>query len=255
VSTFLEDPYVELVHRLALGLEPRDAVSLTRIARRVDVAIDGRATPLSRHGSGRYVLLFDRGVDTPVTLRLIPRDRRYVPRRMTFAIVDEATVLAAEGPPPDDVPSASRAWRPLLFPGAGYDAAGTATGVRGHVARAGGPVRWTRVEATADGHVIGRAHGDDRGEFLLVLGRNVGAIGDLVSPLPVTITVYARDPALVVDAADPLSDLPVEAAAGPGAPTDDVSLGVTLPDNYVQVAQLADHLLTLGRLSSVPIAL
>jgi hypothetical protein len=255
VSAFLQDSSVVLVHRLALGLEPRDAVSLTRIARRVDVAIDGTATPLGRHGSGRYVLLFERGVDTPVTLRLVPRDRRYVPRRVTFAIVDEATVLAGEGPPPNDVPTASRVWRPLLFPGAAYDAAETATGVRGLVTQAGVPVRWTRVEATAGGHVIGRAHGDDRGEFLLVLGRNVGAVGDLVSPLPVTITVYARDPALALAATDPLSDLPVEAAAGPGAATDDVSLGVTLPDHYVQIAQLADHLLTLGRLSSAPIAL
>jgi len=87
-----------------------------------------------------------------------------------------------------------------------------------------------------------------------VLGQNTGAVGDLVSPLAVTITVYARDPAFGQRRDDALADLPVETAAGPGVIPDDVSAGITLPDHYVQIAQLADHQLTLGRLSSVPIA-
>lgn len=273
MNTFVPSIFDEHVDRLALGLEPLDAVSATRIARTVDVALDGppvvppRTPPwpepsaasglltLPRHGSGRFVLLFSVGVDTPVSLRLVPADRRFVPRRMQFAFIDEATVLTAEQAG-TDVPTTSRAWRPLLFPGAGYDVAQTSTGIRGTVTRAGVPVRWTRVEASVAGRVIGRAHGDDRGEFLLVLGPNtdISGTGDLVSPVAVTIDVYARNPPLPRDPVDPLADLPLELAAAPGAATDDVSSGETLPNNYAQVASLVDHPVILGRLSSLPIA-
>jgi hypothetical protein len=271
VNAILPDIFSELVQRLALGLEPRDAISGTRLARPVDIAVDGAPTfdldagpwpeqsavaglrLLTRHGSGRFVLLFDRTVRTPVTLRLVPRDRRYVARRLEVDIVSEAAVLAAEQAQ-NDVPTTHRTWQPLLFPGAGYDLAETATGVRGLVEHAGQPVRWTRVEASVQGQVIGRAHGDDRGEFLLVLGQNTGAVGDLVSPLQVTITVYARNPALAPKRNDGLADLQVETVAAPGVTPDDVSAGIPLPDHYAQIAQLLNHPLTLGRLSSVPIA-
>ena len=271
MSTILPGAFDALAYRLALGLEPRDAITRTRIARRIDVAVDG--TPafdpdlgswpeqspvtglrrLSRHGSGRFVLLFDRNVESPVTIRLVPRERQYVPRRLEVAILDESDVLAAEKAG-TDVPTTDRTWRPLLFPGAGYDVPTAATGVRGAVTHAGEAIRWTRVEATAGGDVIGRAHGDDRGEFLLVLGLNTQAAAELVSPLPVTITVFARDPALDVKKDDALADLPVETAAGPGVTPDDVSTGIDLPVDYAQVAQIPDHPLTLGRLSSLPIA-
>jgi hypothetical protein len=273
VTAILPQIFDERIWRLALGLEPRDAVSRLRIARPVDVAVDGAPTfdvdtapwpeqsavtglrRLTRHGSGRFALVFDPTVRTPLTVRLVPSDRRYIPRRLELAIVSEADVLAAESAG-DDVPTTSRVWRPVLFPGAGYDVAETATGVRGSVTHAGKPVRWTRVEAAAQGQVIGRAHGDDRGEFLLVLGQNTGAgaVSDLTSPLPVTITVFARDPALPLQMQDALADLPVETAAAPGVTPDDVAAGVALPASYVQIAQLVDHPLTLGRLSSVPIA-
>ncbi len=271
MSAVLPGVFDELVQRLAIGLEPRDAVSQTRIARPLDVAVDGApdfdidAPPwpepsavaglprLTRHGSGRFVLFYGPTVRTPVTVRLVPRERRYVPRRLEVDIVSEGQVLAAEALG-NDVPTTSRTWRPLLFPGAGYDLAETATGVRGTVTDAGKPVRWARIEASANGRVIGRAHGDDRGEFLLVLGQNTGAVGDLASPLAVTITVLARNPALPEKENDALADLQVETVAAPGVSPDDVSAGITPPDHYVQVAQLPDHPLTLGRLSSVPIA-
>jgi len=160
-----------------------------------------------------------------------------------------------------DVLAAARAWRPVLFPGAAYDIAATRSGVRGRVTRAGVPVRWTRVEAIVDGHVIGHAHGDDRGEFLLVLGQNTGAVGDLTRMLEVTIDVYGRDAALPVSPTDPLGDLPLEDAAAAGANVDPVSTGITLPGGHVTLPAgyaLAAHLplqtLTLGRLTSLPIA-
>jgi hypothetical protein len=273
MNEFLPSIFDERVYRLALGIEPLDAITAGRIAQPVDVTLDGAPlvspyTPpwpepsaaaglfaLPRHSSGRFVLLFDSKVDTPLSLRLVPADRRYVPRRMTFSFVDEATVLADEAANAD-LPTWSRAWRPLLFPGAAYEVQQTATGVRGTVTSGGAPVRWTRVEASIEGTVIGRAQGDDRGEFLLVLGPNtdVSGTGDLVSPTAVTIDVYARDPALPQDAGDPLADLPLETAAGPSVTPDGVSDGVDLPDHYVQVASLVDHPVILGRLSSLPIA-
>ena len=271
MNVFLPEMFVEHVDRLALGLEPRDAVSRLRPARLVDIAVDGPpqlgADPpawlepnaiagrptLHRHGSGRYVLLFAAHVDTPVDVRLVPRDRRYVPRRLRFAIPAIATVLTAETAG-TDIPTTSRIWGPTLFPGATYDVVDSQTTVRGRVTRGGRPVRWTRVEASADGHVVGRAHGDDRGEFLLVLGQNTGAVGDLQPSLPVTIDVYARDPELPVDPTDPLGDLPLEPAAPAASVPDDVSAGVELPGNYVLVAHLLNQPLTLGRPTSVPIA-
>jgi hypothetical protein len=271
VSTLLPGNFVEIVERLAVGLEPRDAISGTRIARPVDITLDRAPDfrpdapswpeqspveglrPLRRHGSGRYVLVFGRGVEAPVKLRLVPRDRRYVPRRLEVNIIDEAAVLAAEQTA-TDVPTTSRTWQPLLFPGAGYDVSSGATGVRGRITSGGAPVRWTRAEASVSGRVIGRAHGDDRGEFLLVLGENVGATGDLISPLAVTIRIFARNPALAVDRADLLADLEPETVAAPGALNDPVAAGTTLPNNYAQVAQLVAHPLALGRLSSVSIA-
>src|SRR5262249_42186634 len=150
VSTALPGVFDELVQRLAIGLEPRDAVSRTRIARPVDIAIDGQPefdidappwpeqssvaglTRLRRHGSGPFVLLYGPAVRTRVALRLVPRDRRYVPRRIEVDIFSEGLVRAAEEAG-NDIPTASRTWRPLLFPGAGYDLADTATAVRGLV--------------------------------------------------------------------------------------------------------------------------
>jgi hypothetical protein len=278
VNSFLPETFVEHVDRLALGLEPRDAVSRLRPARRVDVALDGppqlgphvRVWPepdaaaglraLARHGSGRHVLLFDGPIDTPIAIRLVPRDRRYVPRRIRFTMPDLQAVLDAEADGAD-VPATGRAWRPVLFPGVAYDIPATRSGVRGRVTRAGAAVRWTRVEAIVDGHVIGHAHGDDRGEFLLVLGQNAGAVGDLTRILEVTIDVYAHDPDLPVSATDPLGDLPLEDAAAAGAAVDHVSSGITLPGGHITLpagyalaADLPLQPLTLGRLTSVPIA-
>ena len=122
----------------------------------------------------------------------------------------------------------------------------TASGIRGSVTRAGAPVRWTRVEAKVGGTVVAHAQGDDRGEFLLVLGPIAGAIGDLVSPLAVSLTIHAPE--------DPLADLPVEDPTDPGVAPEDMLTGVRLPEHYAQIAELPDHPLPLGRLQSVPIS-
>ncbi|MGB7922043.1 MAG: hypothetical protein WCF57_02235, partial [Pyrinomonadaceae bacterium] len=128
--------------------------------------------------------------------------------------------------------------RPALFPGAAYDISETATGLRGRVMRDGKPMRWARVEARLPGSkvLVGRAHGDDRGEFLLLLGTNASPLSDLENPLTIRVTVFGPTVAPVpatpdLPGLDPLWDLPLEIAAAPGAP-DPVSAGETMPANY-----------------------
>jgi len=247
-NEFLPERYDELVHRLALGIEPRDAARALRLARPIDVVLDGsptavanqpgdlsgldRATlglPLvSPRSSGRFVVLFRRGISGSIGLRLHDRLRRYVSRRVSYAIPGDPTVTSP------------RVRRPLLFPGAAYDVSETATGIRGHVTWLASPdetpVRWARITATVDGVVVGRAHGDDRGEFLLLLDPAAGGLEDLRTPLTAVVTVFApHSPPDDADAdaatRDPLWDLPVERLTSLVDP-DDVSTAERLPDGY-----------------------
>jgi hypothetical protein len=260
VNTFLAARFAESVRRLALGLEPIDVYRGGRIAHALDVRVEGlparSAELLSRHSSCLHVLLFGPDVEAPVDVRLLDETRRYVPRRIRFAIVEADDVLAAEeaGAP---VPAASRTWRPALFPGAAYDVSRRATGIRGRVLRGGEPLRWARVEARlpGGGALLGRAHGDDRGEFLLLLGVNPTNLGDLVSPLAIEVVVRAPAAAPVPatpdqPALDPYWDLPLEVAAAPGA-VDPVSTGETLPAGYAAgVVETRPVDVPLGRISS-----
>ncbi|MDQ5821584.1 MAG: hypothetical protein M3540_09095 [Actinomycetota bacterium] len=257
MNTFLPETYVEVVHRLAIGLEPLDSTRPSRIARPLDVAVEGPAGRLARSRSGRYKLVYGPdvatpippAVTTPVEVRFIARDRRYVPRRLRFSISPESAILAAEGAG-GSFPAAQRSWRPRLFPGAAYDVSETATGFRGRVTRGGAPVRWTRVEASVNGSVLGRAHGDDRGEFLLLLGPNLTNLGEL-DPLQVKVTVRAPVPPLPVDPNDALADLRVEPTSGPGLVTVDVLTGVQPPPAYAVLTERPGVAVRFGRIASL----
>jgi hypothetical protein len=257
VNTFLPDSVVEFVHRLAVGLEPLDSTRPSRIARPLEVAVESPAGRLARSSSGRYKLVYGPDVAVPVApavttrvdVRFVPWDRRYVPRRMGFTIVGEPAILAAEAAG-GSVPAAQRSWRPRLFPGAAYDVSETATGFRGRVTRGGKPVRWTRVHASFGGKVLGRAHGDDRGEFLLLLGPNLANVGDL-DPLQVKITVLALAPPVAVDSDDPLADLKLEPTSGPGIVTGDVLTGVQPPPGYALLTERAAVSVRFGRITSL----
>jgi hypothetical protein len=245
-NVFLPTRYDEVIHRLGLGIEPLDAARALWPVRRVDVVLDGlptetrdapddlsgldRAvtglTPLFRNPTGRFVLLHDPDLDTTLDIRISDRRRRFVPRRLSYKVP-----AAAEA-------TAGRIKRPRLFPAAAYDISDTATGLRGRVtwdsAADAEPVRWARVEATLDGQVVGRAHGDDRGEFLLLLEPAAGGVGELSPPLIVQVTVFApaappTPPSAEVEEHDPLWDLPLEADGLPGDPDD---TGATLPAGY-----------------------
>jgi hypothetical protein len=235
----------ERVDRLILGIEPTDAQRGTRIAHPIDVVLDKRsfspAPPfgeawlgfgdpigarrvIARHHSCRHALVFPPDVTSPIAIRMYDRARRFVPRRISYPVPAN---IAVASPP-------SRVRRPALFPGAAYDVAQTATGIRGRVtwrqpAANEVPARWVRVEARAGGQVVGRAHGDDRGEFVLLLRPEAGGLGDLPSPLVAQVTVFGPPAAVAVAPDDPLSDLPVETLA---ADPDVISPGEAMPAGY-----------------------
>lgn len=224
-------PYAELSHRLALGVEPIDAGLGTRVAEPLCILLDGVPFPkppwgqtpsahwfeyasalrgLSRHGSSLHVLLGGPAVESPVHIRIFDRARLYAPRR-----------LAIELPPPQGVAMV----KPRLYPGAAYPVSARATGLRGRALRSATsePVRWARVAAFLPGTdtVVGRAHGDDRGEFLLILGSEALGIAAIVDPIPLEIRIYGPATAPTpgspsLPAQDPLWDLPLEDASVPG---------------------------------------
>lgn len=257
MNTFFPESVVETVHRLAVGLEPLDSTRPSRIARPLEVAVEKPQSRLVRSHSGRYKLVYGPEVPQPVPpavtpqvdVRFVPRDRRYVPRRLSFSIATETAVRAVETAG-GSVPAAQRSWRPRLFPGAAYDVSETATGFRGRVTRAGVPVRWTRVDASLNGKVLGLAHGDDRGEFLLLLGPNTANLGEL-DPLQVKLTVLALAPPVPVDKDDPLADLTLEPTSGPGIVTADVLTGVQPPPGYALLTQRAGVPVRFGRITSL----
>jgi hypothetical protein len=101
-------------------------------------------------------------------------------------------------------------------------------------------MRWVRVEASrADAAIVGRAHGDDRGEFLLLLESAAVSGADLDLPVTLSVAVFgpdaAPDPAAdPASRADPFWDLPLEEAALAGA--DAVLAGTARPGGYRQGA-------------------
>lgn len=271
----LPAPYVEMGQRLALGIELIDAPLGARVARPVSVAIDGVPVPLplarspyrafgfevgdvlprvDRHDSCVHALVYRTGLyrlkHTTVTLRVTCPARRYVPRRLQFRLVDPAL---PEPPLPDpdqatlEAMRAGRWRRVALFPGAAYDAGSAPTGLRGRVRRGSAPLRWARVEARpalrggGRGPVIGRAQGDDRGEFLLILGAIPGsALASLTVDVEVSVFAWPADPpaTALLKEQDPLWDLPVEPPIAPVDPAvppplaDAVALGTVVPAEY-----------------------
>jgi hypothetical protein len=215
--------FAENVKRLALGLEPIDSGRGGRIPHPVQVIPPGKLmglpTPqVDSHDSCLHALLYQPGVAGTINYR-------------------------------------SRVRRPVLFPGAAYDAVSLSTGLRGRVTRAGGSVvRWSRVEARRNGGdtIIARAHGDDRGEFLLLLPPEASQGPDLVDPVSIRIDVFGPAAAPVppspgLPELDPFWDLPTEIAASldPNNPSADLtSAGTTLPPGYSA---------TVSRVAAIPL--
>jgi hypothetical protein len=250
VNEVLPLSYAESVRRLALGLEPLDALRGGRVGHpvRVDLAGDpdfeprgsrepyrhavpagGPRPALSRHDSCLHALLYHPALAGQAEFVVYDHGRRYVPRRLRVPLAP-----AGEA---DARPAGHRVRRPALFPGAAYDADATATGLRGRVLRSGAPMAWARVEARmpASNALVGRAHGDDRGEFLLLLWPGAAPFGDSADPLEVRVVVYGPAVASPIASVPPgkvsFASLPVEEVPVPGQ-ADPVSTGEALPTGY-----------------------
>src|SRR4051794_8826189 len=136
MNEMLASRYSEVVHRLAAGIEPIDAIRGGRAGAAARVSLEypralAGARPLA-HAGGRWSIRYVPGLPDHVDVLIEDPARRFVPRRLRLPIVDEATVRAHDTA--GDVISASqRTWRPALFPGAAYRVAASATGIRGRV--------------------------------------------------------------------------------------------------------------------------
>lgn len=239
MNQFVDPRYLENIYRLAIGFQPTDALRLQRIFRPVEMTVEqppkaGKKPVILRHSSCLHALLYYPALVNQVNVRIQEDLRQFVPRRFAVPLHTLATA--------DSFPFTDRVRRPFMFPGAAFDIDSCATGIRGRVLRDGLPMRWARIQAvlSSSGQVVGRAHGDDRGEFLLVIGADAIPIGDLVNPLTLQVTVFGPavmpvPPTPDASSIDPLWDLPVEALPPPGAP-DTVSTGETLPATYTATA-------------------
>lgn len=266
MNEFLPSRYVEIIHRLALGIEPIDAHYRRRLSYPIQLRYDAEQLdlprpPIDRHLSNLFSLRYQPGVTTPIDVRAFdladphydPKydRRRIVPRRLRIPILSRSDVEAQEQI--DRLQFRRRIRRPLFFPGAAYEASLTATALRGRVLRNNRPMRWARVVARLAGQplVVGRAHGDDRGEFFLLI--NANAVTGSTLPDPLNIDVSVNGPTVVPapnppnqPEFDPLWDLPLETLAAPGAAADPVATGENLPLNYgATTAQTITF--TLGR--------
>jgi hypothetical protein len=254
--------------RLLVGIEPRDAIRQCRLTHRVDIHVERQRytqpfagpalTPqelgwlrslrdarrplhrewprLTRHPSGRHAMI---AIGTPppdLELRLFEDRRVFVPRRV------QARLDA--GPPLDDVPIVRRSRTPWLWPGAAYPVLERATGLRGRVlvgpAGTQRPVRWARIVArpVAGGAPFAWAHGDDRGDFLLILPPEALGLAAGLPALTLTVEAFGRladppaPPPQAVRDADPWWDIPLETLALPGVLPDQVAEGRAVPPDF-----------------------
>jgi hypothetical protein len=249
-----------LGHRLAIGVQCIDALTgrPADTPLKVRIATLGPLTAdfeLEGKGGGRYALrdagklarLWDRttqpGAVLPRTIDLRVHEassggegaapHRYMPRRVTLALTETpppAPPVPGFRPRPLAAPANGFVVR--LWPGPAYPFDGGGTVVRGCVRRGANVetaprVRWPRVIATKGARVVGVAHGDERGEYTLLVRYPAGLISPLApaaADAQVTLTAYGRsaapahsvpfddlaaEPAAVAAAdADPIADLP-----------------------------------------------
>lgn len=171
--------------------------------------------------------------------------RQYVPRRL--ALLPQQN----DGEPPANISNIRQAW---LWPGANYPLGANTTAIRGRVLKGATlatatSVPWARVVVTLPANIatpadfdnetkVGWGHGDDRGEFLVVLGVDAVPGGaTLPASLPLRVWVFLPPATTSFDAAAPLDSLPLE-YAGPDA-INDALRGITPPADYVRQAAIS----------------
>lgn len=259
MSPFVGAAYAERIHTLALGVELIDAQRGGRVGTPMEVMFDGLPLPvprarrakhvvgfqqstdilerLPRHVTCQHVLLDRPGLKPTHAFRFVDRTRRFVPRLLEVSLAARPVFL-----------------RPWFFPGAAYALSERSTGLRGRVVAGADhtPVRWTRVVARRGPTVVGRARGDDRGEFLLLIHSEAGTIGPLVNPLNLDVTIHAPPPPAAPAPADrpsfdPYWDLPLEPTTteadirGEVVPAGWASQSRTIPFRLSRLLSLKDN--------------
>jgi len=243
--------HADVLHRLALAIDCRDSVTHQRVTTEVRIGREvPRAVLSPRHDRawpcrdliaravGRALIMLDLRAPTKVRLRIADPRRRYVARRFDLPLWTLSEILDHEsaGSP---VPAASRLLSPWLLPGSGAALSRGTTIVRGRVVLGTDPVRWPRITARGPGQqAVGWAHGDERGEFVLVIEDTGTLPPPAPTQLPVQLFATARIPS-TPDPFDPYADLTIEplprsaAPPGPGDLANDVLRGRTTPADHV----------------------
>jgi hypothetical protein len=271
----------DILHRLALGVEPRNAVTenptggAVRVGQEVpphlrprparfetywpclDFETNGTARFKLRHAIGGPNRIKVNGDGSPpsITVRIDDVSRRFVPRRFRLPVwtrielerADPTPTAAAPGP---YISMESRLLRPYLLPGSSYPIARGTTVIRGSVVSGGQPVRWPRLIARGPGNVgVGAAHCDEHGEFVLI----VTGLGTMPQPAPkeidVVLSVYAVPPAQATppDPDDRLADLVVEQLNRPFPADSAVLRGLSVPAGYVKSADDVTVTVQIGK--------
>jgi hypothetical protein len=273
---------VDVLHRLALAVIPRDAVTTGVVPGGIRVGVDtswtrsrrprrrGDTAPLDPvlrfpalqlSGGAAFVLRHGYRGRTDVTVRVDDPARRWLPRRFAVPLWTAAEVEGVDGDPPTSgpIPAESRLLRPWLLPGPAYPVPPGTTGLRLTVTRGSVPLRYARIEAFGNpGIRIGWAHSDEHGQALLIISRS----GAVPMPAPdhadvdVVLRTHGQDPdpdrRPAVDPGDPLADVPVEAVTRSAAPPtaldldNDLLRGITRPPEYVTAAQDVLTTFTVG---------
>jgi hypothetical protein len=231
-----------ITHRLALAVVCIDATNPQRIASPVQITREfsprQTGSQFIAHGPGRALLLHDDRIPSSLTVRIDSPSKQLVPRRVSIPLWTLTEVSGG-----DAVPAVSRVLAPWLLPGTAYPLVRGTTALRGQVLRNGTPVRWPRILAVdpslpsreARAIPYGWAHGDERGEFVLVLNipHQVPTMPEIY-PLALEVSVPAARTMPRDD--DPLSDLVIEKATRTGeqsASDADVLLeGRAIPPGY-----------------------
>lgn len=242
-----------VLHRLALAVEARDALSdrpvgslVTARYRRVPTPTNPTPAwlPMTRRGTARFTLRHRLTATTPLSdLQLVVEDpsRRYVPRRFTIT----PWQLADVAEPAPYVEPFARLLRVWLLPGTAYPLPRTAMVIRGRVTQNGRPKRWARVQGTTPTSDAGWAHTDERGEFVLPI-LNAGADLTRVPTDRITVTLRVLGTPTVADPPPPpddrTQDLVSEVVARSSNPAtanqldNDVLRGIAVPAGYKENA-------------------
>jgi hypothetical protein len=281
VNQFAPDVYLERIERLLVGLEVVDALSQLRITEpirvvreigrkrlprelrlRLDRLLDGTEgqVPLGRHETCLYSVFQgeiagERGGVLPnnLVLRVTDPMRRYVPRRLLVDLTQPRPVYILTRNIPGEPVRA-----PLeLCPGSNASLQSRTTTIHGPVRKTGLPARWARLElrqrsVTNTGALVGVAHGDDRGEYVLVVDARAGTVGALQNSLDLQLGVFLHNPPAVAadkKLSDPFWDLPIDTQ-----PLAQTSAGVTVNGNYGAPTRL-DITVQLGRDTRIEVVL